>query len=764
MKRLLRPPAQVCHAMFDGSLDSILVVDHAGRIVYCNPRSEQAFGYPPDELLGLVVEDLVPEVSREKHVRDREAYWLHSLTRGMGTGLDTIARRKDGSTFPVEVALQPIKTVKGHFVAATVRDITVREAEESRVRRAYSLLRSTLESTADGILVVDRDGHIATFNERFAEMWQIPLSVLSSGDDAQALAFVLEQLKDPESFLARVQELYANPESVSYDNLEFRDGRVFERYSQPQRLGGEVVGRVWSFRDVTQGRTSEWALRRSEESLRSFVENTVFAIYRSTPDGRLVMANSTMARMLGYDSTEELLAVPDIAVLYTTPAKRAELIERYSHEDIIENVEVDWRRKDGTVITVRINGRSVRGPQDQLEYFEMLAEDVTERKLLEQQLRQAQKMEAVGLLAGGIAHDFNNLLTTILATSGLALESVPNDSPLREELGHVHEAAQRGAALTRKLLAFSRRQQLALRPIRLAGLVEEFMQVLRRMIREDIGMRVVFLDHDAVVRADPSALEQVLMNLVTNSRDAMPNGGALVIQTERAEVDQQEADHLGFGRPGPFAVLAVSDTGVGMDEDTRQHVFEPFFTTKQVGSGTGLGMSTVYGLVKQHEGFVLIDSSPGIGTTVRVYLPLSEESPQEPRRHRKLEHLTGTETILLAEDEESVRRTTKRVLERHGYRVLAASDGVDALELFERNASRVSLVLSDIVMPRMSGPELMSAIRRRNASVRLLLTSGYASPEMPQAKAADPGIPLLTKPWTVEDLLERVRRTLDEPS
>jgi len=512
----------------------------------------------------------------------------------------------------------------------------------------------------------------------------------------------------------------------------------------------------------------EERLRTSEVDYRALVDHVSYGLYRSTPEGRLLMANPALAELLGYESVGELLAA-GMAQVYAIPGERAELMQRYADADRVERVEVDWVRKDGRPIRVQLSGRQVRNAAGEIEAYEMIVEDVTERRALERQLRHSQRMEAVGQLTGGIAHDFNNILTTVFANADFIAASLPSHlTELRRDVEDVRAAAARGAELIRKLMAFSRREPLALEQLDLATVASEASGMLRRLLPESIEMRVTAEPAADRISADRGAILQIILNLATNARDAMPEGGLLHILTFPVELDEAQCLHWGFGRPGRYMCLELRDTGAGMDEATRARVFEPFFTTKPVGKGTGLGLAMVYGLVKQHHGYVVVDSGVAVGSSFRIYLPAvdagsppgSEAAAQPAERGVR----GGTELLLLVEDEASIRRSATRVLEQFGYRVLAAADGLEALGLLESSGHEVALVIADVVMPRLTGRKLFEAVSRMPRRPRFLFTSGYAEGEMPWEERIAPGVPFLPKPWAVTDLLTRVRETLDGPA
>ena len=506
------------------------------------------------------------------------------------------------------------------------------------------------------------------------------------------------------------------------------------------------------------------ALRESEANYRDLVEHATYGIYRSSPDGRFLSVNRALVEMLKYESQDELLSVDMAKDVYADPEERDRLIERQTGRPRFDRIEVTWKCKDGTPITVSLSGRPVRNEVGKVESFETIAENVTERWVLEAQLRQAQKMEAVGQLTGGVAHDFNNLLTVILGNAYLVADSLtPDQSDTRADLKELQAAAERAKELTSKLLGFGRREMLALKPTNLQDVVEGVSNMLRRVVPENIEMEFLSEEPTGTVQADGGAVEQILLNLVTNSRDAMPKGGELRIELRQTLLDEGYALTHPWVVLGEFVCLSVSDTGVGMDKRTIEKVFEPFFTTKPRGAGTGLGMAMVYGLVKQHGGFVHVYSEVGQGTTIKVYFPVVQEHSIAAVGHRSpAEARGGAETILVVEDESSIRRSAKRVLEKNGYSVLIAADGEDALEQFRSHEHEINLVITDLVMPKLGGRELHDALTREDKDIKFMFTSGYNASDAEDRVGLEPDVPFLHKPWTVADLLSSVREVLDQ--
>jgi len=507
-------------------------------------------------------------------------------------------------------------------------------------------------------------------------------------------------------------------------------------------------------RDVSEQKRAEDALRESEEQFRAVFDGALDAMVVTDDQGRFLEANPAACQLYGLPRAELLkrkvveFAEPGFDFDQVLAAVRATGRFRASHPVM---------RPDGTIRQVEASttGNVVPG-----RHFSALR-DLTEHRQLEGQLRQSQKMEAVGRLAGGIAHDFNNILAVITGYGDMLQREISPQDPRTKRVEQIRRSADRAASLVRQLLAFSRRQVLQPRVLELGEAVRELTPMLRRLIGEDIELLTASAPDLGHVKADPGQIEQVIMNLAVNARDAMPRGGKLQIELRNADLDEGWARTHAGGRAGRYVLLALSDTGIGMDAETLKHVFEPFFTTKELGKGTGLGLAMVYGIVKQSEGHVWVYSEPGVGTTVKIYLPRVDEVVQPIAPRPEAAPARGGETILLAEDEESLAEMIKEILEERGYTVLAPGAGPQALEAAEQFKGPIHLVLTDVVMPRLSGRELAGRLAATHPETTVLYMSGYTDDAIAHHGVLDAGVPFIEKPFSPGALASKVREVLD---
>jgi len=879
--------------------EGIYVTTAEGTILDANPALLEILGFGSlEELRGHHAQELwldPGQRSAETDILQRE---------GAVRNYEIQVRRPDGSVRTVldtsTAAVDPATGQQLYF--GILVDITERKRAERALEASVSMHRAILESTADGILVVDQHRRIVSYNSRFAAMWRIPPEVLSVGDDDRALAVVSDSLKQPEQFLARVWALYAAPDEESFDVLEFKDGRVFERFSRPHRVGGGITGRVWSFRDVTQRAEAETALRSilvgtgaatGEEFFRTLVQHLAGALHvryafaaelldperervrtlavwaggafaenfeydlAGTPcehvfekglqcfqqDARKLFPNDAVLADLG---VEAYMGVPlrdtagrvlgNIAVMHDRRLERVELtrslltifsvraateLERRRAEQrlllqssILEATAnavvltdaagvIEWvnpaftrltgytekeavgqstrilksgvqdpsvyadlwrtvsaggvwrgelvnRRNDGTHYHEQMTITPVRGPDGAVAHYVAIKEDATERRQMEERLRDSQRLEAVGRLAGGVAHDFNNLLQAMLGLVELVHSTGQPSQESRERLAELEELMQRGSQLTRQLLLFSRREEPRVERVDLNAVVLDTAKLLRRLLRENVELDLELAPERLHLVADRGQLGQVWMNLAVNAADAMPGGGVLTVRS---------------GREGDSQVwFSIEDTGHGIAADVRDHIFEPFFTTKGAYSGTGLGLAVVHGIVSEHGGRVEVSSNVGVGTVFRVVLPIRGaagrlEVDRATVGDAALARGRG-ERVLLVEDNASVRRTLSRLVTGLGYEVTAVESAEEA-ELMA-GAHPIRLLLTDMMLPGASGADLARRLSERWPELKVVYLSGYTEDEAIRHRAAAGALRYLQKPVDIATLARELRAALDE--
>jgi PAS domain S-box-containing protein len=515
-------------------------------------------------------------------------------------------------------------------------------------------------------------------------------------------------------------------------------------------------------RQAIQRKKTADALRQSETEFKSLVSQAPVGICRSSVlEDRFLAVNPALVKMLGYASADEVAQLKLSRDVYVKSSQRSNILEELAAQDAYIGVEVQWKRKDGTPLTVRISGRAIRNQQGEVVVHEVVAEDITLQKSLEQQLWQAQKMEAVGRLAGGVAHDFNNLVMVVNSCAELALQST-SEAPVRKYAELIIAAGQKASLVTQQLLTFSRKQVFESKVLDLNSLVQDFTRLLSPLIGEDIELSFVTAAGPALVKIDAGQTEQVVMNLVVNARDAMPQGGKLLIEIATAELDGSDALLHPEIPSGHFVTLAVSDTGIGMDAETKGRIFDPFFTTKETGKGTGLGLATVFGIVKQSRGFISVHSERGKGTKFKIYFPRAEESSQtaqEPER-KSDEIPRGSETILMVEDEAGLRTMAREFLESIGYTVLESGNGAEAFAVALKYTGAIHVILTDLIMPGLRGPEVAFRLKKSYPEAGTIFMSGYAD-RLLQVEELGPNAVFLQKPFSLATLAQRLRTVIE---
>jgi len=780
---------QYLEQIFLNSPDPVIVVDTSFRIECVNPEFERLFGFTAADTVNKSIDDLVFPADRAA-----EAQWIaQCLQRGEKLTLETQRRCKDGTLLDVSVSSAPL-IIDGRPAAfyAVYRDISERKRAEGLSSALYRIAEKasgtqdlqTFFAAVHGIVdelmsarnfaiaIHDPESNLLSFPYFVDEQESAPAPrklssglveyVMRSGDSLLCTPELAQDLKkrgEIEVNGALPHQWLGVPLKV---NQHIFGALVLKSYSPSYRYGErdkDVLTLVsQQLAAAIDRKRNEQALRRSEVSYRSLIQTAVYGIYRSSFDGRFLDVNPALIGMLGYNSAIEVLSLDPQKEVFADPAEYTRLIDEFRRTGRMDGVEVRWKRKDGALITARISGRAVAAGDAPADVIEAIAEDITERRVLEDQFRQAQKMEAVGRLAGGIAHDFNNLLMVIGGYTEVLLNQLPPDHGLFSKAEAIQQASDRATTLTRQLLAFSRKQLLELKVVDVNAIVSDMERLLRPLIGEDIELTTQLAPSIGCTRADAGQLEQVIMNLVVNAKDALPKGGKICIRTAGVMHDESDRSEHSYIKNGPYVMISVSDSGHGMDRETQARIFEPFFTTKEKGKGTGLGLSTVYGIVKQSGGYVFVQSELGRGTAFTIYLPRVDE-PCDALGLRSVASASsgGSETILLVEDEESVRQLVRETLESRGYHVLEAANGQTALALAEEHKDELHLVITDVVMPGLSGHELAQQLLAARPHLKVLYLSGYAQDAFPASEAHNA---FLQKPFTLQSLARKVREVL----
>ena len=737
---------------YDEESLAFLAVNHAALDKY---------GFSQDEFLQMTIKDILPpedipalmnSIALRAEGREKVGTWRH--------------RTKDGSIFQAEITIHPMEFKGQKARLALITDVTEGQRTAAALSESEEQIRLLLDSAAEGIFGVDLNGVCTFCNQACVSLLGFSQASELLGQDMHKLCH--HSYSDGTPLPVRESKIYqafrhGKGTHSSDDVFWRRDGIWFpsEYWSYPIRRKGLLTGYVVSFLDITERKRAEKNLESRTAHLNALIENNPLATVVLDSDYRVQMCNPAFAKLFRYDPSEVVGRPLDELVV---PPAQPGLSRRFSQSNSngeILRVITRRARKDGSLVDVEVYGVPLV-IDGQVKGSYGIYRDISEEKRLEQQLRQAQKMEAVGRLAGGVAHDFNNLLSVIIGYSELLEGTVDAKDPSRKHVEEIKKAARRAATLTRQLLAFSRQQVLEPRVLNLNSVVSETEKMLRRLLGEDIEI-VTRLDPAlGKVKVDQGQIEQVVLNLVVNARDAMPQGGRLTIETCNIDLDEAFARNHPPAKPGRYVRLTVADNGIGMDAETQAHIFEPFYTTKELGRGTGLGLATVYGVVKQSEGYIWVNSELGLGTTFQIHLPrvaLAAEKTAEPQ---KVVHgARGTETILLVEDAEALRELARVLLETAGYVVLEADSRPAALEIAQGMSGSIDLLLTDVVMPGMSGATLAEKLSTLRPAMKVLFMSGYPDDKIVHHGVLAQGKVLLQKPFSRESLLNKVRELLN---
>jgi PAS domain S-box-containing protein len=771
--------------------EAITILDPSHRVMRINSEFTRMFGFTTEEVLGKPLAELIVPTERIA-----ESDWIEeAVENGQKVALETKRQRKEGTLLDVSVSCAPVlvgakqvgicvlyRDIEEHKRAQILSSALYRIAERTRsashLQGFYASIHNIVGELMNArnfyVALYDSATQMLSFPHFVDEQDSAPASrrlgrglteyVLRTGEPLLATPEVFQELQSRGEV-----ELLGSP-SVDWMGVPLRAGNqtfgvlVVQSYHQDVRFGerDKEIPRssLNSWPAPIDYKRHEEALRHSEARYRSLVQSAVYGIYRASVDGRFLDVNPALIHMLGYDSAEEVVRLDPQQDVFLEPSAHSHLMQEFQRTGKLDSAEVRWKKKDGTAITVRLSGRSADAVEDRDATLEIIAEDVTERRALEDQFRQAQKMEAVGRLAGGVAHDFNNLLMVVSGYTEVLLEELNESDPLLPKVQAIQQAADRATTLTRQLLAFSRKQLLELKVVDVNAIVADMERLLRPLIGENIDLTTKLSPNLGHTRADAGQLEQVIMNLVVNAKDAMPTGGRIVIQTSEEELDAVRREHS-LIQPGSYILLSVSDTGAGMDKETQSRIFEPFFTTKEKGKGTGLGLSTVYGIVKQSGGYIFAHSEHGSGTTFRIYLPKVLDPAGQPGVAKQPPLATGgSENVLLVEDEESVRELVRETLKSKGYSVMEAPDGIQGMKVAESFEGKIDILITDVAMPGMSGHELAKHVAALRPGIKILFLSGYTEDAIIHEGVLDPGTAFLQKPFTLQALARKVRDVL----
>jgi two-component system, cell cycle sensor histidine kinase and response regulator CckA len=735
-------------AIVESSQDAIIGTDLNNLITSWNKGAESMYGYPADEVLGKNVSIISPPDRVRETIRIRE----ESKSGVQVKSFETVKVTKHGRRLDVSLSVSPVLDSDGIIVGTSTigRDITA-------FKRTLDALRKASETSIYGspvpILALDTQRRVTLWNPaaQAAFGW-------SEEEVLGKLSPIMLQSGTEQS--ASIHKRALGGEQLTGIELQGRkrDGTMVSVSLSASPVWDEnhkIKGMIGFLTDITESKRSEEALRKTEQKYRNIFENAIEGIYQATPQGKYISANPALARMFGFDSPAELIAArTDVRnQQYDHPEMHEEFVSAMRRQGIVQNFEYQARRKDGKLIWVEENAHAVRDAQGRLTYFEGTLVDITERRELEQQLQQMQKIEAVGRLAGGVAHDFNNLLMAISSYAELLQLKFPGNTAAKKYLDEIGKTIDRASSLTKGLLTFSRKQVVSPKVLDLNTLIGDQMKMLKRLLPENIDITFAATGIQPFIKADSMQIEQVIMNLAINARDAMPDGGEIHIETR--DCDSNSAGSLGH------VMVVLTDNGCGMDEPTRSQIFEPFFTTKEAGKGTGLGLAIVLDIVKQSGGRIEVESKVGRGTAFKIYFPRVAEQAQT-EVEEEIESLSpATETILLVEDEQTVRESIAEYLEQSGYHVLKANGGPHALAIAGEFEGTIDLMLTDVIMPHMSGRELAQRMANSNPAMKVIFMSGYSDNLLSSRQVLDPRRVLLQKPIRLALLGKKLREVLE---
>jgi PAS domain S-box-containing protein len=767
LRQQIRESQQRFKGLVETLSDWIWEIDQKGNYSYVSPMIRELLGYEPEELVGKTPFDLMPpeEAGRVKVIFESVVAARQPLV-----ALENTCHHKDGHLVMFESSGAPFFDADGQFKGyrGVDRDITEHKRAEEALRQSEERYRTILEDIEEGYFEVDLTGRFTFLNDSMCKIHGYPREELLGMDYRQ---FVDEE--NAKKVFGAFNQVYRTGKLHRLFDYELirkdETKRQVEVFASLRRDSSEnPIGFRGITRDVTERKKTEELLQKEREISVSILENAPYGVALIDKGGQYIYINPEFTTITGYTLSDIPTGKDWFQKALPDPKHREKMIQVWKEDRLkgsMMNRELSVTCKDRTTKEMEIRSTFLKDGRAVVVLHDITEQKRAEERMesLQEQLRQSQKMEAIGRLAGGIAHDFNNLLTIIKGYSQLSLIELKEDTVLKRNITHIHTATDRAADLIRQLLAFSRRQILEMKVLDLNTILINLHNMLRRLIGEDIELVTLLAEDLGRVKTDLGWIEQAIMNLVVNARDAMPSGGKLTIETGNIDLDEAYVGGRVGVTPGRYVMLSVSDTGVGMTSEVTERLFEPFFSTKDKDKGTGLGLSTVYGIVKQSGGDIWVYSEPDKGSTFKIYLPRVDE-PLEERTEKPLddEFLRGSETILLVEDEEEVRKLAVRVLERQGYKVLAARDGEEALRICEQHRDPIHLMLTDVVMPGMNGHEVAKRLESFHPETKVLYMSGYTDNAIVLHGVLVKGVHYIQKPFTVDALTKKVREVLEK--
>lgn len=745
--------------IFENIIDGITLVDVKTKKFSMGNRAMcRLLGYTKKQLLNIGVNDIHPKDS----IPNIEELFNQMSNTMIELAKDTPVLTKDGTIFYADIAATPMQYNGKPHLLATFRNITERKKAEEELKQ----IKFAIDATSDGIGMATAQGHHFYQNEAFNRMFGFTTEEVAR---RHPIAAYKDKKQGQEVFDAIMagKSWQGELEMITKDE---RCIPIFLRADAVKDAYGNVISVIGVHTDISERKKAEEQLVQSEEKYRDIFENAIEGIFQTTPDGHMVSANPALAKLFGYDSPEQMVKeVSSFAEqIYVHPEERGKLIEVQLKQNHVEGFEVEAYKKNKDIIWISINAHLIKDPDGKILYIEGTIFDITDRKKaeadkarLEEMLIHSQKIESVGRLAGGVAHDFNNLLTAILGNTEMAMRLLDPDEKPYQRLTTVKKAAEGAAALTRQLLAFSRKQIIEPKVINLNELIEHISKVLITVIGENISLQIFPFKGLYPIKADPGYLEQIIINLAANARDAMPNGGNLIVETFNVLLDEKYCESHANVSPGEYVMMTITDTGCGMNKEILSHLYEPFFTTKE--KGTGLGLATVYGIVKQNGGVIEVYSEVNNGTAFKIYFPKALQDTSSAQLKDSGEILpAGNETILLVEDNEPVLEFIRDTLNILGYKVIVASSGEEAIHIAANYKDKIDLLMTDVILPGMNGRAAAEDIVAQKPALKVLYNSGYTAEVIDKHGILEQGLNFISKPFITQALAVKVREVLDK--